>query len=279
MSAFPERPVDPDWLALREPADAQSRDSAVEAIIEPLLRRLRNRVDPGLSVVDLGAGTGANLRWLAPRLAPPGGPADLNAQQCTLVDHDPRLRPWGPAPWTTVRADVADLARLLSELGRPDLVAAAALLDLLDGAQLGAVVDTVVAHRVPALFSLSVTGAVALDPPDPLDRQLAAAFDAHQRRGGRLGPDAGREAADLFRRRGWVVVEAQTPWRLGWQPAELIDAWLVGRVDAAVEWRPELAAVAAGWLERRRDQRRAGGLSAVVGHLDLLALPAPDPAS
>jgi hypothetical protein len=174
---------------------------------------------------------------------------------------------------------VGDLSRVLSRLGRPDLVTAAALLDLLDRGQLGAVVDAVVAHRAAALFSLSVTGQVALDPADGLDLALAEAFDAHQRRGGRLGPDAGGEAAGLFRRRGWAVVEVQTPWRLGSQPAALIDAWLVGRVDAAIEWRPDLATAAAGWLQRRRDQRLAGGLSAVVGHLDLLALPPRIPVS
>jgi hypothetical protein len=283
---LPERPVDPDWLALREPADARARDGAVEAIIQPLLGRLRDRAtanggDPnrttGLHVVDLGAGTGANLRWLAPRLAVLGGPAGVGAQQWTLVDHDPRLRAWGPARSTTVHADVADLPRLLSEPGRPDLVTAAALLDLLDRRQLDAVVGAVVAHRAPALFSLSVTGAVALDPADALDPALAAAFDAHQRRGRRLGPDAGGAAAGRFRRQGWAVVVAQTPWRLGSQPAALIDAWLAGRVDAAIESRPELATQAAEWLERRREQQLAGALSAVVGHLDVLALPPPVP--
>ena len=57
-------------------------------------------------------------------------------------------------------------------------------------------------HGTPALFTLSVVGEVTLDPADPLDAEIAAAFNAHQRRsvGGRrlLGPDAAGAAAAAF---------------------------------------------------------------------------------
>jgi hypothetical protein len=278
MSNLPERPVDPGWLGLREPVDARSRDSAAEAILNPLIgwlqdRLTRNGQNPGLRVLDLGAGTGANLRWLAPRLAELGGRAALAAQRWTLVDHDPRLHAWGPVTATTIRADVGDLGQVLADIGGTDLVTAAALLDLLDGPRLTTVVGTVVAHQVPALFSLNVTRAVVLDPPDPLDGPLAAAFDAHQQREGRLGPDAGHAAADLFRQGGWAVVEAQTPWRLASGQAELIEAWLAGRAEAAAEWQPRLAKAAQTWLERRRREWTSGELKAVIHHHDLLALP------
>jgi SAM-dependent methyltransferase len=289
---LPERPVDPDWLALREPADVRARDAAAGTLLPPLLDHLRERLSPhgahgpggavgggggdgaaGLRVVDLGAGTGANLRWLAPRLTELGGPGELAAQRWTLVDHDPRLETWGPAASGTIRADVGDLSRLLADLGGADLVTAAALLDVLDQPVLAAVVDAVVTSGVPCLFSLSVTGAVALDPPDPSDHPIATAFDAHQRREGRPGPDAGVEAARLFRERGWAVVVAATPWRLGPGDGELVRAWLEGRAEAAVEWRPELSGPVAGWLERRRSAAAAGALTAIVDHVDVLALP------
>lgn len=279
MDNLPERAVDSDWLALREPADIRSRDGVADLIMDPLLRALGRRSPGagggaggrrGLRVVDLGAGTGANLRWLAPRL----GGADLADQHWTLVDHDPRLRAWGPAPSVTVRGDVANLAPLLDEVGPIDLVTAAALLDLLDTTQLMAVVDAVLARRVPALFSLNVTGEVALDPTDPLDGALAAAFDAHQRREGRLGAGAGDAVAALFHGKQWTVVTAQTPWRLAAAAeAALVEAWLLGRVEAAVEWEPALQPDAPAWLERRRVQCGTGELMAMVGHVDVLALP------
>ena len=274
---LPERPVDPDWLLLREPADADARGAAASAILEPLLQCLPERLSlsgaPGLRVVDLGAGTGANLRWLAPRLAGTGSRAGLGQQHWTLIDHDPRLHAWGPSAFTTVHADVADLGDLLPEASSADLVTAAALLDLLNSPQLTAVVNIVRTQGIPALFSLNVTGAVRLDPPHPLDDALAKAFDAHQRREGRLGPDAGLEAASRFRRFGWRVIEAQTPWRLNREHGRLIEAWLEGRADAAAEWKPQLAGQVADWLERRRQQCRNGQLTAVTGHVDVLAIP------
>src|SRR5262245_8239521 len=52
------------WLGLREPADRAARAAAVTTfVVEALGRR------SGLRVLDLGAGTGANLRYLAERLS------------------------------------------------------------------------------------------------------------------------------------------------------------------------------------------------------------------
>lgn len=287
---LPERPVDPDWLALREPADIRSRDAVADLLLPPLLAALADRAPAdrvpatrggtgpgdGLRVVDLGAGTGANGRWLAPRLG------DLQSQQWLLVDHDPRLVAQGPVRSRTVRADVGELDRLLTDPslfggvpgGAADLVTACALLDLLDVPQLTAVADAVVAAGIPALFSLSVTGEVALDPADDGDPMVAEAFDTHQRRDGRPGPDGGAVAAALFRERGWRVVEAATPWRLDSSAEpELVEVYLDGRAEAAAEQRPDLAAEVDAWRERRRRATAAGPLLAVVGHLDVLALP------
>jgi hypothetical protein len=276
-TGLPQHRVDPRWLALREPADALTRDRAAEFMLPPLLAQWAVEPDRALNVVDLGAGTGANLRWLAPRLPNP------DRQRWTLVDHDPDLPAWGPVPATAVLADVADLATVLDGTGVADLVTAAALLDLLDGRRLSAIVDAVVAARVPALFSLTVTGEVTLDPPDPWDGPLAAAFDAHQRRDHRLGPDAGATAAALFRDRGWSTVEAHTPWLLHYAASSgdpgdtcdsaLVAAWLAGRAEASAEERPDLGSEIRGWLARRRAQVADGSLTALVGHTDLVALP------
>jgi hypothetical protein len=111
---------------------------------------------------------------------------------------------------------------------------------------------------------------VELTPVDPLDADFTAAFNAHQRRvvDGRrlLGPDAAAVATQAFERLGAVVITAPSPWRLGPQQAELTGEWLEGWVAAACEQRPDLAPHADGYLNR-------GGVTAVVHHVDLLALP------
>ena len=68
----------PDWLALREPADHAARNGEVLAAV----REHFAQVSP-LRIVDLGCGTGSNLRGLAPHLP--------REQHWHLVDYDPLL--------------------------------------------------------------------------------------------------------------------------------------------------------------------------------------------
>src|SRR5688500_1818912 len=67
----------PDWLALREPADAAARSSALAELVA------QHCGGGPLTVRDLGCGTGSMLRWLAPQLPGP--------QRWYLHDRDPVL--------------------------------------------------------------------------------------------------------------------------------------------------------------------------------------------
>ena len=66
MSSF-----SPQWLALREPLDARSRAVGLATALR------------AVEIIDLGAGTGAHLRYAAPLLA--------GVQHWLLVEHDPLL--------------------------------------------------------------------------------------------------------------------------------------------------------------------------------------------
>ena len=127
------------------------------------------------------------------------------------------------------------------------------------------------------LLTLSVVGRVELSPADPLDVRVAAAFDAHQRRGserGRLlGPDAGAAAIEGFSRSGAEVLVRPSLWRLGSAQADLVAEWLAGWVGAACEQEVELAADVDAYVRRRLAQLKAGQLAVTVDHADLLALP------
>jgi hypothetical protein len=125
------------------------------------------------------------------------------------------------------------------------------------------------------LLTISVAGRVELTPPDPLDAEISAAFNAHQRRtvGGRrlLGPDAVAAATEAFGRRGMRVLVRFSPWRLGAAQADLAAEWLSGWVAAACEARPELAGPAAAYAAGRLAAAAAGRLGVVVHHNDILA--------
>ncbi|MBD3940285.1 SAM-dependent methyltransferase [Microbacterium sp. NEAU-LLC] len=262
----------PSWLDLRAVADDAARS-------RPLATALAELLPAGpVELHDLGAGTGGMTRWLAPRLAGP--------QRWVLHDGDARI-----LEHLDLRSVVDDAGRpvivgtLLEDLDRLPLgafrgaagVTASALLDVLTRDEAARIVAACIEARAPALFSLSVTGRVTLDPPDGDDARLGAAFNDHQRRDadGRrmLGPEAVPVLGLLFADAGWHVRREPTPWRLGPSDAALIAEWLDGWVTAAVAQRPELGAIAGAYVARRQAQIADGTLRVDVGHEDVLAWP------
>ena len=239
---------------------------------------------------DLGSGTGSMGRWLGPRLP---GPQHwvMYDRDVTLLAHAANPAPPRPLPGkstartrklpaqrspVTVEARAADITRLTADdLAGASLITASALLDMLTAEEVDRVVAACAGAACPTLMTLSVVGRVELTPPDPLDADLAAAFNAHQRRtvDGRnlLGPDAVEATVEAFGRRGVSTLVRPSPWRLGADQAGLAVEWLRGWVAAAGEQRPELAGPSTGYLSRRLADAAAGRLGVVVGHADLLA--------
>jgi trans-aconitate methyltransferase len=266
--------VSSGWLALREPADAAARATDLVEHLERLLPATGRRV-----IHDLGCGTGAMGRWLAPQLSGPqhwvGHDRDTDLLQVAATDPPGRAAD-GAA--VTVEVKQSDITRLHPrDLADTSLITASALLDLLAEDELAALVTAWAAVGCPMLLTLSVIGHVDMTPPDPLDRRVAAAFDAHQRRttlrGRLLGPDAVTRAVEGFDRLGAEVLVRPSPWRLGASHADLAAEWLTGWVRAAGEQRAELVAETGVYTRRRLAQAAAGQLAVTVGHADLLVLP------
>jgi SAM-dependent methyltransferase len=276
--------VSANWLALREAADAAARSADLVALAR---RHLAGAAR--ITIHDLGCGTGSMGRWLAPQL--PG------RQHWIFYDRDPDLlaraaadlpeRSGDGAPVTVetrecdiTRLTAADLARRGTHPGADHgepagLVTASALLDLLTADEVARIAAACVGAGYPALLTISVVGRVDLTPADPLDAQIGAAFNAHQRRavGGRrlLGPDAVDATVEAFSRLGAATVVRHSPWRLGGGHAALVADWFAGWLGAACEQRPELAGPAAAYARRRRTETAAGQLGVVVHHRDLFA--------
>jgi hypothetical protein len=264
----------PVWLGLREAADAQARAAG-------LAQRLAAGRPGGAGgtarrvIHDLGCGTGSMGRWLAPRLA--------GAQLWVLHDRDPALLERAAAGMVTAAADGSavsvevrqgDITALTDQdLAGGDLVTASAVLDLLTEQDVRRLAQACAGAACSALLTLSVSGRVELTPADPLDAEITAAFNAHQRRTveGRslLGPDAVAIAADAFTGSGAKVVVRPSPWRLGPDRVALTVAWLRGWVGAAVEQQPDLPVH--DYLNRRLAAAAEGRLQVVVQHEDLLA--------
>lgn len=292
-----------DWLQLREPFDRAARAAAAAALDLPGWTAAWRPSDGPLEVVDLGCGSGANLRELAPRL---GG-----AQRWCLVDHDPALlaalpaalAAWAgaaghrfepqPHGWRLASAPDAarpftvelsarrvDLARDLAAVpfAAGGLVTGSALLDLVSADWLQALVARSRAARSALLFALNVDGRHVWDPADADDAALHAAFARHQRRdkgfGAALGAAAIAAASDLLEAAGYRVRCAASDWVIDGASdagAAMRRAMVAGIAAAALEQDAALAATIAGWRARRLAQ--ATTLRLRVGHQDLIAAP------
>ena len=272
--------VTPSWLALREPADAAAR-------APDLADAVRRALPAGQPLVihDLACGTGSMMRWLAPRLAGPQCWAcyDLDTALLDTLEGATGVVAADGSPVTAEprRRDVTRLAT--HDLGGADLITTSALLDLLTASELRSLVGTCAGVGCPVLLTLTVTGAVRLWPPHPLDEVVAAAFNAHQRRatsaGTLLGPDAADMAAHEFAALGRDVITRASPWRLGSATGALTYAWLVGWLAAAREQDPHLVAETADYARQRLAAATAGTLRVLVQHRDLLVYPADAPRS
>ncbi|MCH9808056.1 MAG: class I SAM-dependent methyltransferase [Alphaproteobacteria bacterium] len=271
------------WLSLREAADHRSRN---HELAEALSARfaLRDQV----SVVDIGCGTGSNLRAMAGLLP--------SQQSWTLVDYDAQLllaarselAKWADAveadgskvrlkkghQQLTVNFRQADLATdLEGALGEAcDLVTAAAFFDLASEAFIRKFARAVIKRKAVFYTVLTYNGVQRWKPHHPYDNAVTAAFHAHQMTdkglGLSLGPTAALSLSDQFKLGDYSVLEGDSPWELDERhgDGELVRELHAGFVEAIPETGKVDPKSFASWSAMKRT-------GAIVGHTDTLASP------
>lgn len=271
-----------EWLSLREAADERARNKDVaNAFSAWFMQR------PSVSVVDLGSGTGANLRAVAPLLP--------SRQSWTLIDNDEallatarrQLAAWADRSETrgddlVLFKDAAEIAvyfkvaTLSNDLDpilgtAPDLVTASALFDLMPGDFIKALVRALGSRRAAFYGVLTYNGLQKWSPHRPADNEIAAAFNRHQMTDKGMGPAAGPLAAallaDQLRLEGYNVAEGDSPWRLGQSDRTLIEEVQRGHALAVLELKAVESKTVESWIKVIRS-------GAEIGHTDIFAVPA-----
>jgi SAM-dependent methyltransferase len=273
----------PDWLAAREPADGRARHAGLLADLGAAFAGRES-----VTVVDLGCGTGSNLRAIAPHLP--------QQQRWRLVDHDAALLAAARdrlAAWADRAERDGDDVRLIvggrdlqvsfteTDLaaapeaaldGSPDLVTAAALFDLASRPWIGRLARSVADNRAAFYTALTYNGDDSWAPPHPDDDAIRGAFLEHQGRDKGFGPAAGPAATDLlgeaFGALGYRVKTGASPWRLGAAEQVLLRELAAGVAQAVRETGRMPEDRVSAWLAARSE-----GASCTVGHSDLLASP------
>lgn len=250
------------WLALREASDAKVRSRSLAlAFLASLPPRAR--------VLDLGAGAGANARYLEALAA-----ARARKVAWRLVDRD--------------RALLDCIAGLPDAIGEAlDFAADPALLDLTgtSGISASALFDLVsrdwfsrfvtVAAGRPLLLALTAHDGHRWFPGDAADAAVMGWYARDMRRDKGFGPAMGLTAppimAECLVDAGYRVRHAASDWRLGRNQPAMLDAMIETVAGAAAaQGDPERVAK---WRDRRRQCAAEGDLRLVVGHRDILALP------
>ena len=260
-----------EWLALREPFDIAARVDELANIFLAQVAQLA-RAGP---VVDLGAGTGANisrLRNLAARLG----------HQLTWrhVDNDGDLLAVARERFSCNES--VSIAQLDIDIGLEDAlqgasaVTCAALLDLVSADWIERLAEQLARQRLPLLALLTYDGRMKWSLADDSDAVLARAFQrdmlSDRGFGPALGPDAAFALAAALDERGAATQLRDSYWRIAASDSAMLTAMNASLSAAASSAAigPERSAIAA-WSARRAHQIAAGEVSLVVGHQELLA--------
>jgi SAM-dependent methyltransferase len=286
-----------EWLALREPVDHRSRNPKLLSLVTDHLKHIEFSRPGAIHIVDLGCGSGSNLRALAPA---------FNAvQEWTLVDSDPTLllaahtalMKWGDDS-TLVQNDRHESAQQLTStkliisknnkkilvnfecadlskevhlpiMAKADLVTAAAFFDLTSASWLQKFCANL---SKPLYASLSYNGVESWEPSGPSDQAVLDAFHFHQRTDKGFGAAAGPTAASLLvsylKDRHFHVDVADSPWVMNELDRSLIDQLALGTAAAVNETGILPIETIEQWVQSKKTAIRC-----VVGHTDVFACP------
>jgi hypothetical protein len=263
------------WLALREEADSGARAATLTRAVIERLRPLAS-----VQVLDLGAGTGANVRYLAPRIPAPQRWLLVDYDATLLAEAQARTVAWSDPLGCEVRTRRLDLVTV----DRPDifagrhLVTASALLDLVSRRWLEILAARCREVHATAFFVLNYNGASRCTPPEPEDEEIRTLMNRHQHSDKGLGGlAAGPAAADCanqcFSAVGYDVRLEPSDWVLRPDQRDLQRQLIQGWAHAALEMAPGRRRAIYDWLGRRLSHVEAGRSHIIVGHDDLAAWP------
>ncbi|KGE87324.1 MAG: class I SAM-dependent methyltransferase [Phaeodactylibacter xiamenensis] len=283
-----------DWLEERYRFDVAARNPKVEAACLQYFAQ-----HPMVSIIDIGAGTGANFIYLSEKFP--------QSQQWALVELNPnllkrareRLKIWAAAKDYTVREDGQNLdfrrndqhiqVQLLQgsflELPRllqPDqyqMVTASAVFDLLCEQMLSDLVQTFHQNRLALLTTLNYESMAYL-PADAEDDHWIRLYETHMQREQDFGKALGPRCSDFLEKEYAQLPTAQmlrAPSRWQIEPADtFMHGHMLQFLEQSLLEMKSMGHSGKGldaWLQRKKVQLQSQQLRLSVAHSDFFTAP------
>ena len=282
------------WLAHRFACDAEARHPEIEHKFLSFFEQHQT----ALHVVDVGSGTGANLRYYFDRIP--------HTQTWTLIEQSSHLLGecrhslatfaqkhgygWHPQGDTFLLTDAGKTAAItliqgsidrieqLVDLPQADVVTANAVFDLLSFEQFDALVSTLAQHDVCLLATLNYYETSFL-PFSERDHQFVDWYHMHMKRpqpmGIAMGPDCSEEMLDLLAQHHMLIEQESSQWHLKKGECTL-HRYLLHFMEQAIaelSLSPEEQRDFEAWLTRKKELCRQRELEIIVDHSDIFAYP------
>ena len=282
MTAFSK-----NWLELREPLDRKSRSNELIKTLSLMLP------DRPIHVIDLGTGTGSNLRYLCKELK--------GNQIWQLIDNDENLLKTIPAytkKWAIknkllvkelgneflIKGENIECHAYIQQKNLSDLtdikipekalVSCSALLDLVSKNWIKTLAKKCMRIKATILFTLNYDGYIKFKPCEEDDKLVRSLINKHQLKnkgfGNAMGPKAGNMAVQVFSEIGYNIRSQYSNWKIKSNDNELqtmlLDMWL----DAAIETSPEQKNRLKNWRKKRQYHVISKNSELEIGHTDIL---------
>lgn len=285
------------WLAQREMFDLSSRSTKLAQNFVEAVQANKKNTQNLLRLIDLGGGTGANFRVLAPLIETnqywlicENDPQLLNEALATTIEWA-RKQSWtcknsngflliqaGKSKWTIEMRQI-DLSLDINSIDAShfDGVTTSAFLDLVSEEWLQRMVKWINKSQRPFLAAMTVDGLRHWEPELASDLRINEAFQRHQLTdkgfGCALGPEAIQTLIQIFNQYEIYCETAKSDWIINSYATDMLRKLIDETVEVVEQTGRANSLGLRAWHSQRHQYVSQGLARMTVGHMDLLAVP------
>ncbi len=282
---------DPNWLETRYRFDSSARKNSTEKKMLDHFSSLAN-----INIVDIGAGTGNNVRYYASFLPQNqnwlllDSDSDLNSQSLVLLSQWAKKNHWSyqlsenelrfqvATKTVTVKTKLGSLLELnkLVDLAKVNLITANAVFDLFSSLQWKNFLSQLIPFSLPLLATLNYSE-MNFFPFCEINQKYIDIYNQHMTRkqkfGKAMGPDCAEQMSHVLTQYNYSTITGQSNWVINTKENFMLH-FLIGFMEKSVEEMisaPLEKKAFQQWVIKKRKEIEESRLEAKVHHIDIFA--------